>query len=232
VSSGQKNKIVSVVNDYAIFDKVIKNNENLTNFDIIDYDNTKENIAITKRYNNFIEETVAQCSDDFWVLLVHQDFGITDNINSILGKLDKKCIWGAIGAVLYHGLFIGKEGFKKSISLTWGQIEQGNNDFNFKKYGRKILNQKTVDSLDCCCVIIHSSLIKKYNLHFDENLSFHMYAEELCYSAKKQHKIKSKVIQMNCYHLGKGKLDDEFSNSAKYLKEKFKIERIPSTCWN
>ena len=230
--SEQKNKIVCVVNDYAIFDEVIKNNENLGKFDIVDYDNREENIAITKRYNNFIEEYVVNSADDFWVLFVHQDFGIMQNMDTVLDKLDKKAIYGAIGVKLYKGLFFGKEGFKTAIPIAWGRILQGQNDSDFKEYGRRIWREKTVASLDCCCVMIHSSLIKKINLRFDENLSFHMYAEELCYSAKKEHKIKSKVVPMKCFHMGKGNLNEDFYNSVKYLKEKFKIKRIPSTCRN
>ena len=77
---------------------------------------------------------------------------------------------------------------------------------------------------------MHSSLIKKYNLRFDENLSFHMYAEELCYRAKKDYKIKSKVVQMKCFHMGEGSLNDEFYKAVEYLKEKFHTDKIPSTC--
>lgn len=228
----EHNKIICVVNDYETFDKVVKHNENLANLEVIDFDNSKENIAITKRYNNFIDRSVSNCEEDFWCLFIHQDFGCEENISPRLEKFDKNCIWGAIGAKLYKGLFFGREGFKKSISINWGQIKQGNNDFNFKKYGRRIFGQKTVDAVDCCCIIIHSSLIKKYDLRFDENLSFHMYAEELCYRAKKEHKIKTKVSQIKCFHLGRGKIGEEFFKSAQYLKEKFKIDRIPSTCRN
>ena len=227
-----QNKLVCVVNDYAIFDEVIKNNENLADFEITDFDNREENVAITKRYNSFIEENVANNADDFWVLFVHQDFGFMENPNPMLKAMDKASIWGAVGVNLYKGLFLGKDCFKPSITIAWGRILQGNNDFNFKEYGRKIWFKKTVDAVDCCCVMVHSSLIKKYNLRFDENLSFHMYAEELCYRAKKDHKIKSKVVPMKCFHLGKGNLNEEFSNSVKYLKEKFKINRVPSTCRN
>lgn len=228
----QQHKIVSVVNDYAIFDKVVKNNENSAGFEITDVDNKKENVSISKRYNDFINEHVVPDPDDFWVLFVHQDFGFLQNMESTLKKLDKNSIYGAIGVNLYKGLFLGKNGFKRSLTIAWGRISQGNNDFSFKKYGRRVFFQKTVDAIDCCCIMIHSSLIKKYNLSFDENLSFHMYAEELCYRAKKEHKIKIKVVQMNCFHLGKGKIDDEFLKSVDYLKNKFKIDRIPSTCRN
>lgn len=224
-------KIVCVVNNYNIFNKVVKNNENLKNCEIVDYDNTTENIAITKRYNDFIKNYV-KADSDFWVAFIHQDFGFQEDLGSFLKKMDKKHIYGAVGATLYKGLFLGKEGFKTSIALILGKILQGHNDFNFTKRGHKVIFPMTVDTVDCCCIMIHSSLINKYDLRFDENLSFHMYAEELCYRAKKDYKIKTKVIQTNCYHLGVGNLNEEFQKSAQYLKEKFKIKRIPSTCKN
>lgn len=229
-------KIICVFNNQEIFEKVVKNNENLKNCDIHSYDNTNDNVAITKRYNDFIDKNID--SEDSWCVFIHQDFGFMEDIDRVLDKLDENCIYGAIGVKIYRGIFIGKKGkdghigLKRHFALTWGEIQQGQNGFKFKPYGKKVSSQKIVDSVDCCCIILHSSLIKKYNLHFDENLKFHMYAEELCYSAKKNHRIKTKVVQMECFHLGEGSLNDEYNESVKYLKDKFKIKKIPSTCPN
>lgn len=238
-------KVICVVNNQEIFEKVVKNNENLENCEYFVYDNTQDNVAITKRYNSFITENIkdeielrATRDEDFWCLFIHQDFGIMEDIDLVLEKLNPNYIYGAVGVKFFKGIFFGKKGtsrklgFKTSLKLTIGRILQGNNDFNFKKHGILAFFQPTVDSIDCCCIIMHSSLIKKYNLRFDENLSFHLYAEELCYRAKKDYKIKTKVIQMKCFHLGQGTLDKNFENSAQYLKEKFNLNSIPSICYN
>lgn len=233
-----KTKIVCVVNNQEIFEKVIKNNENIKNCEIFAYDNTIDNIAITKRYNDFIDANVLSDeveNRDFWCVFTHQDFGFMEDIDLVLEKLKKDCIYGPIGAKIFKGFFFGKKegdkiGFKTELKLILGSLLQGQNDFNFKKYGHKLFFQPTVDSVDCCCLVIHSSLIKKYNLRFDENLSFHMYVEELCYRAKRDYKIKTKVSQMRCFHLGKGVLNEEFCQAVQYLRDKFKIEKIPSTC--
>lgn len=232
-------KVICVVNNFEVFDKVVKNNENLKDTELFYYDNTEENIAITKRYNQFIEENINTALTPSWCVFIHQDFGIQENINSLLEKLNKNCIYGAVGVKVFKGLFYGKKGgvnvkygFKTRLKLTFGRILQGNNDFNLKKHGRIALFQPTVDAIDCCCIMIHSSLIEKYDLRFDENLSFHMYAEELCYRAKKDYKIKTKVVQMKCFHLNKGSINEEFKKSAQYLKDKFKVKYIPSTCPN
>jgi len=234
-------KVICAFNNQEIFDKVVKNNENIKAAELFAYENTLDNIAITKRYNEFISNDFQNSDKDFWCVFVHQDFGIMEDIDAVVAKLDKKNIYGAVGVKIFKGLFFGKKysinehvsfGFKNELKLTYGKILQGNNDFNFKSHGRKLYFHATVDAIDCSCIIIHSSLIKQYGLRFDENLSFHMYAEELCYSAKKNYKIKTKVVQMECYHMGKGTFDEEYQKSAQYLKDKFNIDKIPSLCPN
>ena len=107
-----------------------------------------------------------------------------------------------------------------------GEILQGNND---EKVGNRIIGAKNVITLDCCCIIIHSSLLKN-KLRFDENLDFHMYAEDLCHSAKKLG-IPSKVIQFECRHLSGGNRNEALTASAEYVKKKHKLWRISSTCF-
>lgn len=236
-------KVVCVFNNQEIFDKVVKNNENLKNCELFSYDNTLKTIPVTKYYNEFIEETVdALQGENFWCLFIHQDFGFMENVDSMVQKLNSKYIYGAIGVKVFKGLFWGRKsielgkdrplGFKTTFKLILGRILQGNNNFDFKPKGIKAKFQPIVDSVDCCCIMIHSSLIRKYNLRFDENLKFHMYAEELCFRAKKEHKITSKIAQTKCFHLSKGNLDEDFQKSAQYLKDKFKIKSVPSICPN
>ncbi len=236
-------KIVCVFNKPEIFDKVVKNNKNLKNCDIWGYDNTKDNVAVTKYYNDFIEKNISMTSD-FWCLFIHQDFGIMEDIDLLVRKLNRKHIYGAVGNKTYRGFFFGQKdkykpfGIKSRFGISfrsmklWGMILQGNNDDNFITIGQKAFFSKTVDAIDCCCIMLHSSMIEKYKLRFDENLNFHMYVEELCYNAKKNYKIKIKVVQMKCFHMGRGSYDEEFIKSAQYLKDKFHIKRVPSTCPN
>lgn len=235
--------IICVFNDKKTFTKVVQNNDFLKDTEIFTFDNTAENISITKRYNSFIDENIIGAAEggpskDTWYIFIHQDFGFMEDINPILERLNPECIYGAVGVKIFKGFFYGKKGldkrlgFKNELKITLGRILQGDNDFALKKHGRIALFQPTVDAIDCCCIIIHSSLIKKYNLKFDENLNFHMYAEELCYRARHEHKIKTKVVQMKCFHLGKGCLNDDFEKSAQYVKEKFNLKSVPSTCPN
>lgn len=236
--------VICVYNDKKIFTKVVQDNQYLKDTEIFAFDNTTENISITKRYNSFIEENIMAAAEDgrtltdSWLMFIHQDFGIMEDITPILERLNPNYIYGAVGVKIFKGFFYGKRGldkrlgFKDELKITLGRILQGDNDFGLKRHGRIALFQPTVDSVDCCCIIFHSSLIKKYNLRFDENLNFHMYAEELCYRAKHEYGIKTKVVQMKCFHLGKGDLGKEFEKSAQYVKEKFNLKSVPSTCPN
>lgn len=240
-----KTKIICTYNNKEIFDFALNNNQSLNECDILSFDNTTENISITKRYNTFIKENILNNTSDkekeeegFWCIFIHQDFGFLDSPDLLLKNADKNNIYGAVGVKILKGIFFGKKpvenklGFKTELKLTFGRILQGNNDKNFKKHGRSAIFKPTVETTDCCCVIMHSSLIKKYGILFDENLEFHMYAEELCYRAKKDYNIKTKILPFKCFHMGKGLLNEAFYESAEYLKKKFNIKRVPSTCPN
>lgn len=231
-----RTKVICVVNKQDIFEKIVRDNESLKNCEIFAYDNTNENIAITKHYNKFIEENIVKSpsgkDSNFWCVFIHQDFGIQEDIDLILNNLNRNYIYGAVGIKFYYPVTIDtNEGFDCNKLIVYGMIAQMSNN-NFIPYGEYITEPTTIDAIDCCCIIMHSSLIKKYNLRFDENLNFHMYAEELCYRAKKDYKIKTKAVQIKCFHLGVGVLNQEFRDSVQYLKDKFKIKKIPSTCPN
>lgn len=232
-----KHKIICVYNNTKLFDTIIKNNKNLNDCEIIGYDNTKKNISITKRYNNFIDKYINASQDDFWCFFIHQDFGFMEDINFIVERLDPNFVFGAIG-IKFNDEFsfkIDKNAppeSKMPIRSIVGQILQGDNGLNFHPYGIKLDEPQIATVIDCCCIIIHSSLIKKHNLRFDENLKFHMYAEDICYKAKQEYKIDTKVVPAKCFHIGKGSLDEDFQQAAKYLKDKYHLEMVPSTCPN
>lgn len=260
----KKIEIVCVSNDLDTFNKVISANPYMNKYPITMFDNSIENIGISKRYNKFIESNINPNSD-FWVLFCHQDFGFNEDPFEKLEKLDKNFIYGPIGVKIFcslkkfiKGKISQKLGYYPSVKINikglfsknikfiniekheqqhgtlkrklLGQISQGQNSSNFERLGKKIKSTKTVSSLDCCCIIVHSSLISNYNLRFDENLDWHMYAEDFCINAKRKYKIKSKAVQFNCYHLGIGNLNEDFYNCANYVKHKHNLKGLKTTC--
>lgn len=220
-------RIVTVVNNFETFERCIKNNEYLQGFEINAFDNTVENIGISQRYNSFID--TLKPGDDFWIAFLHQDFIFNENPLDKLKNLPKDSIYGAVGIArqLFYLQFKPKFIFKIYRRCMLGQILQGEGG---RIVGNKISCTPKVKTLDCCCCLVHSSLLIQKKLRFDENLKFHMYVEDFCINASRQ-KIDSKVIQFDCRHLSGGNRNQELIDSAEYVKKKYKIFRISSTCY-
>jgi len=220
-------RIVTVINNLKTYQRCIKNNEFLRDAEIITFDNSIENIGIPKRYNSFINSLNPK--DDFWVAFLHQDFIFNENPLPKLQNLDKNCIYGAIG-IAFPAFFLQIKPefiFRVFRRCMLGQIFEGEGT---RRVGHKIAGNPEVETLDCCCCIVHSSLLKESGLRFDENLNFHMYVEDLCISAKNKG-IKSKALQIDCRHLSGGVRDEAFLESVRYVKNKHGIKRVNSTCF-
>jgi len=208
-------QVCCVVNNFLIYDTTVLSNSNMSQYEIHMFDNTKENIGISERYNQFIERKM---SDDKWIIFSHQDFAFLEEISIKLNGLDRSCIYGPIGAVT-----------ENEKRIIYGEINQGHNGL-ITKHGKKISTPHLVETVDCACIIIHSSLIKKYSLRFDEKLDFHHYAEEFCLNAKYSHDIKTKVLQVECVHASYGSLSDNFFKAVKYVQNKYNDFKYVSTC--
>lgn len=223
----EKLKIVSVVNNFEIFNKCIKENPYVNGHEICVFDNTTKNLGISERYNSFIETIDSESS--FWVAFIHQDFMFNEDPIEKLKNLPKNSLYGAVGITrqLFYLQFKPKFIFKIYRRCMLGQILEGTGS---KLIGNPVAGNPKVNTFDCCCCIVHSSLIRKYGLKFDENLKFHMYAEDFCLEAKKK-KIASRIVQFDCRHLSGGNFNEELKKSAQYVKSKHKILRISSTCF-
>ena len=220
-------KVVTVVNNFELFERCIKNNEFLSEADVCVFNNSVKNAGISECYNFFMERIKPE--DDFWVIFMHQDFIFNENPIEKFQKLDKNCIYGVIG-ILFPVFFLQIKPefiFRVLRRCMLGQIYEGEGK---RRVGHKVASHPEVNTLDCCCCIIHSSLIKAARLRFDENLKFHMYVEDLCITAKKNG-ILSRVIQFDCLHLSRGSYGEDFKESVLYIKKKHKIKRINSTCF-
>ncbi len=228
----EKIKIVSVVSNLDMYKKCIQDNTSMNKHELTFCDNTKENIGIPKRYNDFIKKNVN--GDSFWIIFCHQDFGFDKDPQKILSKLDKNFIYGPIG-VIPQKQFLSIRRFHPKFNVIktrmLGQIRQ----FKKKKQdfflsGEFIDQPVTVETLDCCCLIVHSSLVKKYNLRFDENLDWHLYVEDFSMTARIKHNILTKAVQFECFHIGQGDINQDFNKSWKYMLKKHGLQRIISTC--
>jgi hypothetical protein len=125
---------------------------------------------------------------------------------------------------------------KFRIGLVEKQVIKGqvieDNGSKIKIAGSKVKDHEEVNTLDCCCFIIHSSQIKKMNFKFDENLDWHLYAEDLCMYASENYQISSKILNIKSTHFSSGNFNQGFQNSLNYLISKYPSKAIVSTCYD
>lgn len=214
--------VISVVRDFDLYEKLVKSNYFYGNAKFISFDNNNENIGISKRYNSFLESY--DFNTEEWFVFVHEDWQLKQNLSKTIKNLDKNFIYGVCGA-FYNS--------KKNSQYLFGQITQSKKDGTEKVlWGLPIYCAKKVDTVDCQCLIVHSSLIKKYNFAFDEKLSFDFYTEEFSINAKENFGIETKVIPIKCHHFSYGNPREAFFESIEYVKEKYKNRKYSygATC--
>ena len=216
----QKITIISVVNNFDFYDKWIKNNRFTSNFALVPFDNNTRNSSVSVLYNEFLNNY--DYSKESWFIFCHCDWELLEDINPILEKLDKKNLYGPVGAVCYAK----EEKEKKATPIMTGGCYEEKRDGTGRKFsGSKPNKPMLSDTFDCQCLIVHSSLVDKYHLRFDENLSWHLYVEDFCFSAKLKHSILSYAIRINCCHhsdAGYGlPIPKGYFDSLKYMNNKY-----------
>ena len=218
--------IVSVVNDFNLYKKYFLNNPFLKNKMIthFSFDNTKEQIAIPERYNAFLNNY--NYSNESWFVFCRQDFEIIDDVVQKLNLLYKDNIYGPIGAKikeLKSGIFPETKGFL--------YIESDNNFYMVSDITSEKLTDLNVDTIDDTALVVHSSLINKYNLRFDTNLKCDLYSEDFCINANKNYGVDSFVFCLKSIsHLNMDfiKFPISYKYSLDYLKYKYDNELYAS----
>ena len=230
-------QIVTVVNDKAMYKRTIADNPFMDTFDRHVYDNTKKNIGIPSRYNGFIRRNMT----DGWVIFCHQDFGFRAPIQDRLAALDHGCVYGPIvvGPSRQFALFAAISGYGIESTCAgmvtrarkFGRILSGEGK-TAHIVGKRIRKPVVVDTVDCCCMIVHSSLVRRCSLSFDEKLPWHMYVEDFCLNAKHAHGIVTKALPLDAVHVSSGSLDLSLQRALLYVKEKYRTESFATTCYD
>ena len=202
--------MVSVVRDYQMYGKCIKDNPYCKDLTLVALDNLRENKPITVRYNEFLDTL----EDDGWIVFCHEDWMPECDLRPILETLDKSMLWGPIGVYLEeceHSDFVHLRGrVNHSGKDGSGKVAVG----GAEPYDR-------VDCFDCQCLIVHSTLVRRYGLRFDPNLHFDMYVEDFCVNAYEKYGIISHTAVIECTHFSKGDINTRFHNSLDYVREKY-----------
>jgi hypothetical protein len=155
----------------------------------------KQNLSLPFFYNQF-----ADSNKDSWLVFCHQDFILNQNLDDIVKTLDINAVYGVIGV---------REGLKVLV----GSIKQ----FDSTVLGVKINSPEPVQTLDECCLIIHSSLFRK-GLRFDEKFKFHFYGADICMQAFAQG-FGVYALQIDCKH-DSDKNQMEVLNNIDFLSTK------------
>ena len=226
--SKEKIFMISVVKDYNMFDKYVRNNpfvKNQNNIECVDYDNRNENLPISVRYNQFLNSY--DFSKPAWFVFCHTDWELQDDINAKLKKLSKDKIYGTAGT--YQIDINGK--VHKEGNCNFIEMSRDGQYVKIHLYNEKA--QDFVDTLDSMVMIVHSSLVEKYNLRFDENLYWDLYVEDFCINAMKSFNIHSCTVNLeNTHHSDAGfeALPVSYYKSLNYLKNKYPEDIYAGTC--
>ena len=231
-------QIITAVNNYVQYERYIKNNPFYRNFDLVPFDNINERLAVPVRYNHFINTFLRP---DAWVMFCHQDFSVNEDLSCKLSSLDRNCIYGPVGIKSYRCTDVilrvkGPRAFtmeKKRFfeNKFCGQIMQGfdGDESKARLCGEKVNRPLEVDTVDSCCLIIHSSLIREHGLRFDENFDFNLFGADFSIMARKCYNIKTKVLQLNCFHLSEGRRNVGYLRCLSRLVKKYPDEKIVLT---
>lgn len=139
-----------------------------------------------------------------------------ENIRIKLKTLDKNCIYGPVGskAEIYKN--------KLMVYITGFCYERRRDGSGLRPLGALTQGFESSDTFDCQALFVHSSLIKKYNLRFDENLKWDLYVEDFCINAKKQHAIESYAFRLEaCHWSGYHKTPASYYQSLDYINAKY-----------
>lgn len=230
-------QVVTVVNNREQYASYISGNPFYQGFDLVVCDNTRENIPIPVHYNTFIEQRMLP---EAWIIFCHQDFSIRENVVPKLENLPRDCVYGPIGVEIVKARSLNLRIKRWRLSLKnntrmctrlLGEYLQGfdGDEGKAERRGVRVKRLCEVETLDACCLIVHSSLIRKLGLRFDPLFVFSLFVEDLSIQLKHRHGIKTKVLQLDCFHLSTGGFSSVYYESLLKLMEKYPGEQLVLT---
>lgn len=208
----EKTIFISVVRDFDLYDRIVRNNPWNRDAGFMYFDNREENIGIPERYNSFLD--TYDYDTPAWFIFCHEDWEAKEDMSSKVTGLPRTYLYGPIGARL---LKAGKKYHRFNI----GRCEQSERDGSRHKIEQGIFRQGPADTFDCQCLIVHSSLIRKYGLRFDDRLTFDLYVEDFCINAREKFGIQSIVLKIKCQHYSYGNITERFMRLKDYVGSKY-----------
>lgn len=187
--------------------------------------------GLPERYNEFIDRNL---NSDAWLVFIHDDVQLLEDIAPKLKSIPKDIIYGACGAKKTNGK-------GEIVGQILAQDPRIHNGHKFK-LGRMVDGYEIVSTFDPLCVIMHRDLLRdcggygwskkdfSFSLPFDEHLGYHLFTEELSIRAKKALNINSAVLQIDLCHYSFGTKTPEYYEALEYIKQKHALQRFIGTC--
>lgn len=203
---------ISVVRDFEMYDNLVRENKNNKGAEFVFFDNREHNNGIAERYNSFLAGY--DYNNSAWFVFCHEDWETKEELFIKLSGLSTDCIYGPIGSA---SIVTSRNVYR----YTRGFCRQSDRN------GRRVVTCKglmpdgVVDTFDCQCIIVHSSLVQRYSLRFDEHFTFDLYVEDFCIGAYERYGIISKILPINCQHWSYGNITDRFYKLKVYLDTKY-----------
>jgi hypothetical protein len=203
--------------DAEKLNKCILKNQHLSKYDIeIQFDRNRKR-GLPERYNDFIDRNL---DSDSWLVFIHDDVELLEDIGPRLEGLPRNVIYGACGAKKINGKgeIIGR-------IQTEDPRVNGGRRFSF---GKDATRHEIVPTFDPFFIMMHTSML--CDLVFDEELGYHLFSEELNINAKKNYGIESAVLQIACCHYSFGTKTEEYYQALEYIYKKHGISKFIGTC--
>lgn len=200
---------VSVVRDRAMYARLVRDNPNNAGGEFVEFDNLAENLSVTVRYNSFLDSW--DCSREAWFVFVHEDYEFLEPVAPILGKADRRCIYGTCGA----------RSVRPGDDVVWA-LNSNRDGTELGLYGRPFSGEPAVLTADCNCLMVHSSLVRDFGLRFDERLTFDLYAEDFEIGAFERFGIATRILGVANHHYSFGNIAPRFFAQRRYLMDKYR----------
>ncbi|MDD5598581.1 MAG: hypothetical protein PHV82_11605 [Victivallaceae bacterium] len=218
--------IVTVVKDFDLYEESIKTNPYMKDCVLVTYDNSQEDVSITQRYNDFLENHLDDISPKDWIVFCNQGFSFMEDFTEMVLNLEPNAIYGVMGAATRKKFSWRRFRFVNHIVKVGGVIKDKEN--LPEKSSRKDRKVKPVDTVDSCCMMVNAELLQDFHLNFNEKLPFFFFIEEFCFAALYKYKIKSYVLPLDAYYLGPQEFPPEYYESKEYLRAEYHLNDFAS----
>jgi len=201
--------VVTVFRNPGMYKRCIQDNAFLAGCRLVPVDNRQENRPIPACYNAFLED-----APDGWLVFCHEDWEVLEPLLPKLRGLDPERIYGPVG------IFVEERPWRDHL-LIRGGVRQCAKGGGHPVLVRGVEPEGRVDTLDCQCVMVHSSLIRRYRLRFDNRLAFDMYVEDFCVAAFERAGIESRAMVLDCLHHSSGRISPSFRQALRTVRRKY-----------